>query len=100
MTTPKPVNCRYYYADFFRGRDHEECRLLKRNPDSRPWRRSLCDSCPVPDILISTNCKEIALGATGGEKGGIMERGGGYAICAKHYVELDNPRYCPECAKE
>lgn len=100
MTTNNPVNCRYYYADFFRGRDHEECRLLKRNPDSRPWRRSLCDSCPVPDILISTNCKEIALEATVVKKWGIMERVEVYAICAKHYVELDNPRYCPECAKE
>lgn len=100
MVTHNPVNCRYYYADFFRGRDHEECRLLKRNPESRPWRRSLCDSCPVPDILISTNCKEIALEATAVKKWGIMERVEVYAICAKHYVELDNPRYCPECAKE
>ena len=100
MATNKPVNCRYYYADFFRGRDHEECRLLKRNPESRPWRRALCDSCPVPDILISTNCKEIALEATVVKKWGFMERVEVYAVCAKHYVELDNPRYCPECAKE
>ena len=100
MATHTPVNCRYYYADYFRGRDHEECRLLTRNPDSRPWRRSLCDSCPVPDILISTNCKEIALEATVVKKWGIMEPVEVYAICAKHYVELDNPRHCPECAKE
>ena len=100
MATHTPVNCRYYYADFHRGRNHEECRLLKRNPESRPWRRVLCDSCPVPDILISTNCKEIALEATVVKKWGLLERVEVYAICAKHLVELDNPRFCPQCAAE
>ncbi len=100
MTTPTPVNCRYYYADFHRGRNHEECRLLKRNHESRPWRRALCDSCPVPDILISTNCKEIALEATVVKKWGLLERVEVYAVCAKHYIELDNPRFCPQCAAE
>ena len=100
MVTHTPVNCRYYYADFHRGRNHEECRLLKRNPESRPWRRVLCDSCPVPDILNSTNCKEIALEATVVKKWGLLERVEVYAICAKHLVELDNPKFCSQCAAE
>lgn len=100
MSAPKPVNCRYYFADYHRGREIEECRLIKRNPDSRPWRRSLCDSCPVPDILLSTNCQEIALEATVKRRFGLLDRVEVYAVCARHYLELDDPLYCPQCAAE
>jgi hypothetical protein len=99
-TTPKPIQCRYYYADFHRGRDYEECRLNKRNPDSRPWRRALCKSCPVPNILLNTNCQEIALEATVVKRFGLIERVEVFAICARHLIELEDPLYCPECAKE
>ena len=96
----KPVLCRYYHADYFRGRETEECRLIKRNPDSRPWKRSLCDSCPVPDILLHTNCQEIALEATVVKKWGVLERVEVYAVCARHFLELNDPMYCPKCAEE
>lgn len=100
MSAPAPVNCRYYYADYFRGRDHEECRLIKRNPNSRPWRRSLCDSCPVPDILLHTDCKEIALEASVSKRWGFVERVEVYAVCTHHVVELDDPKHCAQCAAE
>ncbi|MCO6450717.1 MAG: hypothetical protein J5I90_07985 [Caldilineales bacterium] len=100
MSAPEPVNCRYYYADYFRGRDHEECRLIKRNPNSRPWRRSLCDSCPVPDIILNTDCKEIALEASVSKRWGLVERVEVYAVCARHYVELEDPKHCRQCAAE
>ncbi|NOZ50478.1 MAG: hypothetical protein GXP37_10590 [Chloroflexi bacterium] len=100
MTAPKPVNCRYYYADFHRGRESEECRLIKRNRDSRPWHRSLCNSCPVPTILLNTNCQEIALEATVVKRFGLLERVTVYAICARHLIELDDPLACPRCAAE
>ncbi len=100
MNTSPPVNCRYYYADYFRGRDYEECRLIKRNPESRPWRRALCDSCPVPAILRETNAQQIALEATVTRKWGLIERVEVYAICAKHMIELDDPRHCLQCATE
>ncbi len=100
MASYDPVNCRYYYADFYRGRDHEECRLIKRNADSRPWRRSLCDTCPVPEILLRTNCSEIALEALVVKKWGLMERVEVFAVCAEHLIELDDPKYCPQCASK
>ncbi len=100
MSAPEPVNCRYYYADFHRGREIEECRLIKRNRDSRPWRRPLCNSCPVPDILLHTNCHEIALEATVVKRLGLFERVEVYAVCARHYIELDDPLNCPQCASE
>ena len=95
-----PVHCRYYYTDYFRGRETEECRLIKRNPTSRPWHRSLCKSCPVPDILRTTQCKEIALEASVVKKWGLLERVEVFAICARHFIELDDPHYCPLCAAE
>ena len=100
MNAFKPVHCRYYFADYFRGRDHEECRLIRRNPDSLPWRRSLCDTCPVPDILLNTNCKEIALEAEVVKRWGVMERVEVYAVCARHLIELEDPKHCPQCAAE
>ncbi|NOX63401.1 MAG: hypothetical protein GXP42_15865 [Chloroflexi bacterium] len=100
MNVVKPVNCRYYFADYFRGRDHEECRLIRRNPDSRPWRRALCDTCPVPDILLNTDCKEIALEAEVVKRWGLMERVEVYAVCARHLIELEDPKHCPQCARE
>lgn len=51
MRTPAGKECRYYYQDFHRGRDLQECRLEKENPDSQRWRPSDCEKCPVPDIL-------------------------------------------------
>ena len=100
MAANKPVNCRYFYGDYHRGKDYEECRLIKRNPESRPWRRALCDSCPVPGILLNTDCQEIALEATVTRKWGLLERVEVYAVCARHLIELDDPNHCPQCAAE
>ncbi len=100
MAASKPVNCRYFYGDYHRGKDYEECRLIKRNPESRPWRRALCDSCPVPDLLHNTTCREIALEATVTRRWGLLERVEVYAVCAKHLIELDDPNHCAKCEAE
>lgn len=97
----KPVNCRYFYGDYFRGKNKEECRLVGNSPDNeRPWRRKFCDSCPVPELLIAANSRDLVLEARVKHKflrDGIEVT---FAICAKHMVELSNPRYCPQCAAE
>ena len=97
----KPVNCRFFYGDYFRGKNKEECRLIAANPaNTRPWRRKLCDSCPVPDLLITTNSPDLMLEAEVKRK---LLRDGvevTFAICAKHMIELSNPRHCPQCAAE
>lgn len=51
MRTPAGKECRHYYQDFHRGRNLQECRLVKENPESMRWRPSDCFNCPVPDIL-------------------------------------------------
>ena len=92
-------NCPYYYEDYFRGRETTACRLIERNPRSRPWKRSLCDACPVPKILTETTCAHLALEATVVKKL-LWERVDVYAVCTKHRLELKDPRVCPQCEAE
>ena len=98
---PTPVNCRYFYGDYFRGRNHEECRLLEESPNnSRPWRRKLCDSCPVPELLITSNCRDLALEADV-KRSFLRERVVvTFAICTKHLAQLDDPLNCEQCRDE
>ena len=63
MRTPAGVDCQYYYEDFNRGRQIQECRLIKRNPQSAAWRPRLCRSCPVPAILLGNGCPNMVLSA-------------------------------------
>jgi hypothetical protein len=58
MKTPAGSECKYFYGDYYRGRDHEECRLV-----GAPWMRSLCRTCPVPSILLANACEFMALRA-------------------------------------
>jgi hypothetical protein len=97
---PKPVNCRYFYGDYFRGKEVEECRLLAANAkNQRPWRRSLCDSCPVPEVVISSNCRHLLLEAEVG-RAWLRDRVQiTFAACQKHMQELADAHFCPECAK-
>ncbi|MCD6289268.1 MAG: hypothetical protein J7M34_02100 [Anaerolineae bacterium] len=98
MAKSKAVNCPYYYYDYFRGQEWEECRLIARNPRSRPWRRSLCDTCPVPEILRETNCQHLALEATVVRKWKLFDRVEVFAVCTEAMEKLENPKYCPYCA--
>jgi len=97
----KPVNCRYFYGDYHRGNNKEECRLLAASPgNERPWRRGHCNSCPVPELTRETNCRDLLLEAEV-QKRFLSERVVvTFSVCAKHLIDLDDPLHCPECAKE
>jgi hypothetical protein len=96
-----PVNCRYFHGDYFRGKNHEECRLIGPNPaNGRPWRRKLCDSCPVPEILITSTSRDLILEGEVTRKFLRDAVEVTFAICAKHMIELADPRECPMCAAE
>jgi hypothetical protein len=56
MRTPFGSECKYFYGDYYRGRNHEECRLLENR-----WRRELCKNCPVPGILRANACEHMRL---------------------------------------
>ncbi len=98
---PEPVDCKYFYGDYFRGRDHEECRLLEASPDNRrSWQRKLCDTCPVPEIVRATSSRGLALEAAVTRKF-LRERVEiTFAVCTEHMLELDDPAHCPACEAE
>jgi hypothetical protein len=56
MKTPAGTECKYFYGDYYRGRDREECRLI-----GAAWTRSLCSTCPVPGIDRANACEFMRL---------------------------------------
>ena len=56
MKTPAGTDCTYFYGDYYRGRNHEECRLL-----GPAWTRDLCRTCPVPGIGRANACEHMRL---------------------------------------
>ncbi|MCX6026091.1 MAG: hypothetical protein NTY23_07535 [Chloroflexi bacterium] len=63
MHTPAGTECRYYFKDYFRGRDRRECRLLPAAA-AHEWRPELCGGCPVPRILLANACPNLVLAAS------------------------------------
>jgi len=61
MRTPAGKECRYFYGDYYRGREHEECRLLGSTTPPLPWSADLCITCPLPEILLANACPYLVL---------------------------------------
>ena len=61
MKTPAGKECRYFYGDYFRGRQREECRLLGAADPALPWSADLCQTCPVPKIQMANACPHLVL---------------------------------------
>ncbi len=61
MRTPAGKECRYFYGDYYRGRQREECRLLAAADPPLPWKAAMCRDCPVPDILLANACDHMLL---------------------------------------
>ena len=61
MRTPYGQDCKYYYADFNRGRNEQLCQLVRVNPDSEPWIPDVCKDCPVPGIARANACEYMQL---------------------------------------
>jgi hypothetical protein len=59
MKTPAGRECPHFYGDYFRGKNVEECRLLKAQ--GQTWSRDLCKTCPVPDIARANSCQHLKL---------------------------------------
>ncbi len=64
MRTPAGTECRYFYGDYRRGRNHEECRLLEDSVPKQQWTPDLCRTCPVPAILRANACPNMILNGT------------------------------------
>lgn len=59
MKTPAGRECPHFYGNYFRGRNVEECRLLKQNGQN--WSSDLCKTCPIPDIARANSCQYMQL---------------------------------------
>lgn len=99
MRTPAGRECRYYYEDYHRGRSLQQCRLIERNPDSAPWRPGLCQTCPVPDILVANACPNLILEARviSGWLG-IVQRVQASGWCKAYFLDVEQPAVgCGHC---
>ncbi|MBN1538134.1 MAG: hypothetical protein JW908_15460 [Anaerolineales bacterium] len=61
MRTPAGNECPHFFGDYFRGRNLEECRLLRQAIPPITWKPSLCATCPVPGILLANACPNMVL---------------------------------------
>jgi hypothetical protein len=102
VRTPAGKECRFYYADYHRGSQKQECRLIARNPDGGRWHPSHCRTCLVPDILRQNACPHLALEAKVERSFlGLRERVAVFAVCTKHLVEVQAPAVgCGRCHEE
>jgi hypothetical protein len=64
VKTPFGFDCPHFFGDYYRGRSHEECRLLGTQASARDWSPDLCRNCPVPAIMRANACQNMQLSAT------------------------------------
>ncbi|MEZ4711018.1 MAG: hypothetical protein R3A44_27720 [Caldilineaceae bacterium] len=74
---------------------------MENNPDNdRYWQRKLCNSCPVPELVLTSNSRDLSLEGVVKQKFLRSRVEVTFAICGKHMLELSNAKYCPKCAQE
>jgi hypothetical protein len=99
MRTPFGQECKYYYADFYRGRNQQACRLIEANPASEPWQPEVCRDCPVPGIQRANACEHLVL--SGRVVKGFLGFGRKMAVeasCLKTKRAVPEPHIgCGEC---
>ncbi len=59
MKTPDGRECKFFYGDYYRGRNFEECRALSNPKDKKNWTSQLCSGCPLPDYLRHNSCQNL-----------------------------------------
>ncbi len=99
MRTPAGKECPYFYGDYFRGRQQEECRLLQRSAPDQRWTADLCAACPVPDIARANSCEHQQLYASIKRNFPFLKRQVVVrAYCHKSQQEVNDPHIgCGQC---
>jgi len=99
MKTPAGKECKYFFGDYYRGRNREECRLIGNQPSPNHWTPNLCESCPVPGILLANSCEHMRLKARVGRKFlGLRRFVEVSAYCEKTDRPVKEPHIgCGEC---
>jgi hypothetical protein len=92
MRTPSGKLCKHYFEDYHRGRDIQECRLIKENPASYRWRPEDCQKCTVPSILDANASPNMELTLTIGSRlFGFGRKMTVTARCTRHNIPIDDP---------
>jgi hypothetical protein len=99
MRTPAGKECPYFYGDYYRGRNHEECRLIDQGQNPPKWTPDLCKSCPVPDIVAANACPHLVLSAEIARQYLVLGRKVKVsAYCTKSNTNVAEPRVgCGQC---
>ncbi|HEY4693265.1 MAG TPA: hypothetical protein VIH16_07490 [Bellilinea sp.] len=99
MRTPAGTECRYFYGNYFRGKNQEECRLIGNQPPPGDWNRNLCQTCPVPEILRANACEFLTLhGEVKRTLGVFRKRVIVSASCTKSKTNVAEPHVgCGQC---
>jgi hypothetical protein len=99
MKTPAGIECKFFYGDYYRGRNHEECRLIGNVNPPHHWTRDLCQKCPVPGILRANACEFMKLNAqVTGLPFGFMRKVKVSAYCTFSQQNVAEPQIgCGKC---
>lgn len=98
MKTPAGTECKYFYGDYYRGRNQEECRLLTAS--GHQWTPDLCKTCPAPGISRANACEYLTLRASVGRPltALFQRRVQISATCQKSNKNVSEPHVgCGEC---
>ena len=100
MQNPAGRECHFYYEDYHRGNDVQECRLIANNVESSPWKPKDCATCPVPEILQANSSPDLVLeGSIAKGFLGINRHVEVTAFCSLHLIDVPKPQVgCPQCA--
>lgn len=99
MRTPAGFECRHFYADYHRGRNKQDCRLIERSATGERWTPEACKQCPVPKILLANACPNLVLEAR------VQKTWAGFgrkvlvsAMCTKSLQDVAEPHVgCGQC---
>ncbi len=99
MKTPFGFECKYFYGDYFRGKNSEECRLLNFAAGQGGWSTKLCKNCPSPAIQRANGCQfMVQQGRISGGFLGLSPHMEVTAFCQKNQVPVKEPSIgCGSC---
>ena len=98
MRTPYGQECRYFFGDYFRGRNFEECRLITDSNSKNNWSTKICKTCPAAGILQANSCRHMQLSGVVKKDFGFIKRMHVTASCDKSKSIVKEPHIgCGQC---
>lgn len=99
MQTPYGKECPYFFGDYYRGRNNEECRLVNSSSSNLIWTSNLCKNCPAPSIVQANSCTNMILeGKVSSVIFGIGKHMEISAYCTKTKKKVKEPHIgCGQC---